>query len=509
MSNVTDSPIESAPGQAAATPDLGQTIKTGAGWTIAARFGGRIVRFLTFFLLAKLLGPNLIGVVGVIYMIDPIGMIVTRLGLSAAIVQKKNVNADHFDTAMVISVCAGLVFAGLVAALAPVAGRLLEDELLGQILPWYSFVFVARAFSYIPAAVLRRKMAFRTFALLGECANIAGCLVMLGVAFGGLGVWSVLWAELTRAALLSGLSIGLAGHRFRPRFHIKAAREMAGFSGWVTVTGVFYYGLCNIDKILIRVVLGRTALGLYVFAFRLISQPLEQIAMRLYEVMFPAFSRFQDQPDEVLRVYRKLTCAISLFALPLLSIAVVLAEDFFAVVMGPKWAGAVLPFQILCVAGMIRAFVGSSSALLKSRGYVRFEGMALAALFALMATGVGTALLIHRSLPGVAVAVDLVIAAYLGSYLVYQGRKTNVTVRVFVDAVLPVIHCTLIAVVVCLGVTWLLTAAVDVGELARLLIAGSAAVVAFVLAVMVHRNSTIRSVKWELKRLVRRPKTDA
>ena len=91
----------------------------------------------------------------------------------------------------------------------------------------------------------------------------------------------------------------------------------------------------------------------------------------------------------------------------------------------------------------------------------------------------------------------------------YQGRKTNVTVRVFVDAVLPVIHCTLIAVVVCLGVTWLLTAAVDVGELARLLIAGSAAVVAFVLAVMVHRNSTIRSVKWELKRLVRRPKTDA
>jgi hypothetical protein len=109
----------------------------------------------------------------------------------------------------------------------------------------------------------------------------------------------------------------------------------------------------------------------------------------------------------------------------------------------------------------------------------------------------------------VAVGVDIVIAAYLVAYLVYQGRKTNVSVRVFVDAVLPVVQCTLVAVTVCIGVAWLLTAAVDVGELARLLIAGSAAVIAFVLAVVVHRNSTIRSVKWELKRLVRRPKTDA
>jgi len=503
LSNVTDSPIEPTPGRAAVS-DLGKTIKTGAGWTIAARFCGRVVRVLTFFLLAKLLGPERLGVIGIIYVIDPLGMIITQLGFSSAIIQKKDANADHFDSAMVISVCAGTVLAVVLAASASTIGRLLNDELLGRILLPYSLVFVVRAFSYVPGAVLRRKMAFRKFALMGEFANVTGCVVMLAFVFGGLGVWSVLWAELVRAALLSGLSIGLSGHRFRPRFRVEAVREMASFSGWTTLTSLSYYGLCNIDYVVVRVVFGSAALGLYVLAFRLISQPFEQIATRLHEVMFPAFSRFQDQPGEVLRVYRKLVCGIGLFVLPLLAIAMVLAEEFFDVVMGPAWRPAILPFQILCIAGMIRAFIGSSSAMLTSRGYVRFQGLALAVLFALMAAGVGIGSLFH--LAGVAIAVDVVIAIYLAAYLVYQGRKNIAGVRVFVDAILPVIQCTLIAVVACLGIVWLLTAVVDIGDVARLLIAGSAATLVFVIAVMLHPNSTLRSVVWELKRIVRRPK---
>lgn len=505
MSSVTDSPIEPTPGR---TPEseLGKTIKTGAGWTIAARFCGRVVRVLTFFLLAKLLGPERLGVVGTLYVIDPLGILLTRLGFSAAIIQKKDADADHFDSAMIISVGAGIALAVLLACSASTIGRLLDDELLGRILLPYSFVFVVRSFSYVPSAVLRRKMAFRKFAVMGEFANVTGCVVMLALAFGGLGVWCVFWAELVRAALLSGFSIGLSGHRFRPRFRIKAARELSGFAGWTTLTAFSYYGLSNIDYVIVRVVFGPTAMGWYVLAFRLISQPFEQIATRLYEVMFPAFSRYQDQPGEVLRVYRKLVCGIALFALPLLGIAIVLAEEFFLVVMGPEWQGAILPFQILCIAGMIRAFVGSSSALVKSRGYVRFEGLALAALFVLMAAGVGVGTFF--GLAGVAVAVDLVMAVYLTAYLVYQGRKGIASAGVFIDAILPVVECTVIAAVVCAGVAWLHTAVVDIGDLGRLLTAGASATVALVLAVMFHPNTTLRSILWELNRIVRRTKDD-
>ncbi len=507
MANVTDSPVEATPGEDVAAPDLGQTIKTGAGWTIAARFGGRIVRLLTLFLIAKLLGPNLLGVVGVIYIIDAVGMIVTRLGFSAAIIQRKEAGPDHFDSAMVINACAGTALAVVVAACSGLIGRWLEDPLLGEVLLWYPLVFVARALSYTPQAVLRRKMAFRTFAVMGEFANVAGCIVMLTLAFGGLGVWCVFWGELLRGVLLSGFSIGLAGHRFRPRFRADAVREMIGFSGWATVTAVFYYGLCQVDKLIVRVMLGRTALGLYVFAYRLISQPLEQIAMRLYEVMFPAFSRFRDQPEDVVRVYRKLVCAIALFAFPFLGIAAVLADEFFRVFMGPKWQGAILPFQILCIAGIIRVFVGSSSALIRSRGYIRFEAMAVGVLAVMM--GVGVWVGCRWGLPGVAVAVNVVMAAYLGMYLFSQTRKTEAHVRVFVDSILPSMYCTLIALGVCVAVAGVLVSIVDVGDLPRLLIAGAAATVVFLIAINWHPDRIMRSVVWELKRILRVGKTGA
>jgi hypothetical protein len=156
---------------------------------------------------------------------------------------------------------------------------------------------------------------------------------------------------------------------------------------------------------------------------------------------------------------------------------------------------------------MARAFVGSSSALLKSRGYVKFEGLALAALAASMAicANVGS---LFGHLAGVAVGVDIVIAAYLISYLVYQARKGIAGVGVFVDAVMPVVQCTLIAVTACVGVVWLLTAVIDLGDVARLFISGAVATIVFVLAVMRHPNSTVRSVVWELKRVVRRTKDD-
>lgn len=499
-------PSQDLPDALVGGEQLGEVIRTGARWTVAARFCGRIVRVLAFFILAKLLGPTALGAVGLIYVIDAIGMIVTRLGFSTAIIQKKDAGPEHFDSAMFINLCAGTALAVVIAALAPVIGRFFDNALLARVLLPYSIVFVARSLSYAPTAVLRRRMQFRTFALMGEFANIAGCLVMIALAFAGLGVWSVLYAELLRAVLLSGLSLSLAGHRFRPWFHRNAVREMLSFSGWATVSSACYYGLCNIDYIVVGRVLGSTALGWYVLAFRLISQPLEQIATRLHEVMFPAFSRFQDKPEEVLRVYRKLVCTISLVALPFLSIAAVLAQEFFDVVMGPEWRPAIVPFQILCIAGMMRAFIGSSSALLKSKGYVRFEGLAHAALFALMWAGVWVAVSLGANdgrLAAVAVAVDVVIAAYLGTYLVYQHRKTGARISVFIDAIMPSLHCTIIAVATCIGLTWLLVSVVNVGDLARLLISSAAGTMVFLLAVAYHPNKTLRSVVWELKNMLR------
>ncbi|MFH1731725.1 MAG: lipopolysaccharide biosynthesis protein [Planctomycetota bacterium] len=500
MSTSTDSPIDATHG--GAVSGLGQTIKSGAGWTIAARFGGRVVRMVAFFVLAKLLGPKLLGVVGTLYVIDPLTMILSRLGTTPAIIQKKDAGPDHFDSAMIVNVLMGLVVAVAVAAVSPLIGRALDDPLLAEVLLPYTIVFAVRALSFTPEGILRRRMAFRTFAVMGEFANAAGCTVMIILAFNGRGVWSVFWAELLRAVLLSGLFVALCGHRFRLRFRLQAVREMVGFSGWATVTEFFYYGACNIFYIVVRVALGSVALGLYVFAFRLISQPLEQIAMRLYEVMFPAFSRYQDKPEDVLRVQRKLVCAISLFALPFLSIAAVLADEFFAVLMGPKWAGAVLPFQILCAAGMIRVFVGAAGALIRSRGHIRFEALALAVVFILM--GIGTAIGTLFDLPGVAVAVDIVTAVYLGLYLVYQGRKTEASVRNFFDAVWPGLHCALASVAVCVGTMWLLVAATGLDDLARLLIAGACAIVACLVTVALHPDPTLRSVVWELTHLLRR-----
>jgi len=499
LSNVRDAPAEQPPGDIAAGQQLGQTIKKGASWMVVTRFGGRVVRVMVFLGLAKILGPTALGAVGVIYVIDQVGALFTQLGFSAALIQRKDVGPRHLNSVMFINICAGVTFAAAIAASSPLIAWFFDNELLAGALFAYAAVFVVRSVVYAPDAFFRRQMRFRAFVMIGESCNVISSVVMIVAALAGAGVWSVVYAELLRAILFAALLLCFAGHRFRPRLDLQAVREMMSFSGWSLVNSVFYYGLGNIDYIVVGRVLGTTALGWYVFAFRLISQPVEQIAMRLHEVMFPAFSRFQHKPEEVLRVYRKLVCTISLFALPFLGIAAVLAEEFFDGVMGPEWRPAILPFQIMCLGGMMRAFVGSSSAVIKSKGHIRFEGITMAALFGLL--WISVLIGCTWGLPGVAVAVNVVMTAYLATYLIYQGRKTGAGLLVFVDTTMPAVLAAAVAMLAGVSINWALLAATATGDLARLLIAGAGASLAFLLVILLHRNMILRSVLWELKGL--------
>jgi O-antigen/teichoic acid export membrane protein/GT2 family glycosyltransferase len=481
---------------------LGHIVKRGATWTIAARFAGQVARLLAFFALARILGPKALGAVGVIYVLDAIGSIATQLGLSTAIIQRERAEQKHIDSAMFVNLCAGAALALAVFLLAPALAAFFDNPLLAGALAAYSLVFLMRAPSYTPEAILRRGMRFRAYTAAWEVINVVSCVLMVGLAFGGAGVWSVVCAEMLRAGLLSVVSFRLVNRRIRPRPCRKALAEMFAFSGWSTIKGFAWYGLSNVDYIIVGRMLGGRALGLYVLAFRLISQPLDQIGTRLHEVIFPAFSRFKEQGENVARVYKKLACAISVLAFPLLAVAAVLADEFFEVAMGPAWRGAVLPFQIMCLAGVARAMAVTPSALATSQGHVKFEAFWQVTMCLLL--GVGSWIGSAYGIGGVAVAANIAWVSFVLGYVIFLGTRRLPGVTVLLAAMAPAARLALAGAVAAVVTKLILLSATQVGDAWILLIGCLAALAAIAVAAMTHRDPLFRSVLQELGGIFRR-----
>ena len=71
-------------------------------------------------------------------------------------------------------------------------------------------------------------------------------------------------------------------------------------------------------------------------------------------VSFRIFALIHEEPERFRRAYRKVMLTVTLIAYPVLAGLLASAPELFPVMSGPQWRPAVIPFQILCVAGMLK-----------------------------------------------------------------------------------------------------------------------------------------------------------
>ena len=102
---------------------LSQRVAFAGAWALGLRVTGRVLTTVRIIVLARLLTPVAFGLVGVALLAVELIERFTRLGVSAALIQRKEDIKDYLDTAWTMVVIRGLVLGGLLFSSAPfVAG---------------------------------------------------------------------------------------------------------------------------------------------------------------------------------------------------------------------------------------------------------------------------------------------------------------------------------------------------------------------------------------------------
>ena len=342
-------------------------------WIGTGRLLAQPVSLLSMIVLARVLTPDDFGLVSMCAVFIGLAAMGNEFGLMNALIQRQELTRDETDSVFWLNMAIGILFALLGALLAPLIARFYGEAQLQVIFPVLSLTFILTSLGLVQNALLRRQMDFRSVALSNTVAAVVAAVVSVVLSLAGLGVWSLVLGTLAGAAT-SSLFLAVRS-RYVPRLHFRLAeaRHFASFGAAMTVSDFSNYGTNQLDRLIIGRGLGTGSLGAYTIASNLAMFPATKISTAIAGVTLPAFAKIQGDLGRYSAAYRRATRLSAIVMLPPLATAAVLSRELVLGLYGPQWTEAVIPFAILCFAGMVRSVGVLTSVVFRGLGRPEVE----------------------------------------------------------------------------------------------------------------------------------------
>lgn len=412
------------------TEGLGRQLRKGVAWTALATGGRQLVNLAVQLLLARLLVPEHFGLVGMAVVFTAFMDVISELGVSSAIVQKREgeLRREHMDAAFWTGVVAS---AGAVAlactALGAGAAWFYGEPVLWGVVAVISLALLFRGLTHVHRAVLTRELRFRELGLIRMSSVAIGGAVAVAMALLGYGVWSIAWQGVVAAA--ASVPMYWVTTRWLPqlRFSRQAFREIFSFGAFVAAYDILIYIGKHLDYLLIGKFVGAATLGLYTLAFILTDAFRTSVMGILNQVMFPIYGKLQDSPASARRYYLAVIRVNTLVTFPLLSLFVAFPHEIVDVGLGDRWAGTGVPLRLLAIAMMINIAGGTTPVVFRGLGYVRLQFWLYTALLVFLQAPALLIGVLLGGMQGVAVAVIVVKFASRMVAQFYMKRLIRVT----------------------------------------------------------------------------------
>ncbi len=484
------------------SPSHGAQAKKGIAWVLGFNLANQLFQFGIGVVLARLLAPEDFGIFAITGIFTGLAATVSNFGLGTALVQRPTIREAHPRSMLAANLIGSAGIVVLLTLFSPLVSRAFRTPIAGPVLALTAWNFIINAASSVSFSLMNRSLRFRDTAFIETVAGVVQGAAAITLALSGMGVWAIAWSGIVQSLARAVLLIASAGWRPALAWDREALRDLVGFGAGLTLKRVLNYCAVNVDQVVVGRRLSAVNLGLYSRAYGLITLPLTQLSRVIMAVLFPTFARIQDDNPRLIAGYSKVVTATALASFPFLVGLGIVAPSFIRVVYGEKWMPAVLPLQIMCVAGMMKAvstYVGSIvDAKGKIAAEVRRQLVYLVLLFG------GTYIGSWFGTSGVAMAVVVASLAMLFMMQSLLGQLTGMEWRTYLEALAPPLIASGVMAAVVLG--WQALLGPVLGSTSAALLFTSAAIGVGVYGVVILRGPfpEVRALVSELAGDVRR-----
>ncbi len=421
-----------------------------AVWAVLRLGTNTLLALPTSIILARLLSPAEFGVAAIAYLFLALGARLTQFGLNASLLRLREIRPQHASTVFVVNLAMGFAAWGVLTVLAPAIAAFVRSDEAGQVIPFAGMTFVISAFATVPNTLLARDLRYRELAVCEWCGTITNAVVAVLCAWSGFSFWSIVYGLLASDVAQMLAKLHFARWRLSLRFSVDALRELVSFGAGIYAKSLLDYATHNIDSLLVGRLLGMSALGVYDKAYSLVSRMIARINLAGPSTSFRIFALIHDDHERFRRAYRKVVLAVTMLGYPTLTGLILIAPDLIHVLYGPRWMPTVLPFRILCVAGMLRLLNTYASTASQAKGMIWSQVGLQVISTVVLAVSVG--ILSRWGVGGAAVGVG--VATIVSTILMQRliRRITDLRWRDLIGPQVPALICS-IGLVLVVGLT--------------------------------------------------------
>ncbi|MBN1374344.1 oligosaccharide flippase family protein [Candidatus Dojkabacteria bacterium] len=315
------------------------------------------VGFATISMLTLVLGPEQMGLVGILAVVYGLSETLVEFGIAQSIISRKKTTDNELSSIFWINQAIGIaVFLGVFLFSGIIASFYKEPE-LSTYIKVLSFIFIIEPLDLIFEAVLQKDINFPVIEKIGMVKSIFIFVVTVICLLSGLGIHSYLFGVLFGAVVDASLfTIYFVKNKlWLPRFHFRFEEVKAhySFGFFVTARTFLNYIGFHFDEIIIGKLLGIQALGVYYFAKNLIGKIVTFLNSGFSKVTFPLFSKVKPSTQKFAEIYLRLTHFVAAVAV-IFPVGLLLTPTLVPLIWGDGWSEAVFPVQIFCLIGMLQ-----------------------------------------------------------------------------------------------------------------------------------------------------------
>lgn len=363
----------------------------GVPWTMLSYATNRVVSVATTIVLARLLVPADFGLFALATLGTGFISVFSGLGLGTALVVRQDLDRRGQGTVLSLLLIAGVLFAAVLAALAPPLARFFGEPRLTAILLAICAMLSISGLNWFYDSLLARELAFRR-RFLAQLARVAAfSAAALALAVAGAGVWALVGAYVAGHLASTVAQLALAPYRVAPAWDRAQVRGLlrAG-SGFVLQDGAAFLEQ-NVDYVIVGRALPAAQLGFYSMAYRQAELPYYAIADPIARVTLPTFARMRHLGEEVVPSFLSGLRMVALASLPLGVVLSAAAGPFVHALFGPRWPPMIGPLAVLGVWAVVRPLEVTIGTLLNALGHATFVGRLSLALLVPQAAGIAIA----------------------------------------------------------------------------------------------------------------------
>jgi O-antigen/teichoic acid export membrane protein len=425
-----------------------QTI-SGLKWTTFSTYLQKGLSVLTFIILARLLEPADFGLFAMAFIvIDGLGMM-KDLGVNAALVQRKDSFEMATHTAFWMMPLFGSVIICMLYFGAPLAAVALNEDSLIPVIRTLALIFLIGSFERVPVTLMRRELMFKELAIREFIAAFMYMVCAVVLAKLNFGVWSLVYAYLLRRVVMFFLAWSITPYRPRFVFDMKISKDLLHFGKFIFGATLVGFGMANLDNFFIGSKLGADSLGYYAIAYNVSSITITHLAMLLNRVMYPVFSKMQDDLDGIRSISLKMMRILAICTLPFGIVLLLLAEQIVTVVYGVKWLPMVPVLQVLALCSILLPVFSLVNNIYTACGKPKwsfnFGIIQLGMMLALVPVFIS-----HYGLIGGAVAVTISKLIVIPWEIIYMKKLINMGFRDMIMVFAPPVKASFFLVLVIL-----------------------------------------------------------